>query len=71
MASKQKSKKPRQIGKQKIEKKPFINPKHKSTFWTILLIVILLILFIMNNTRRVPEQGPYPPNYNPERVEGN
>ena len=56
MAKKQKNKKPRQIGKQKIEKKPLIDPKHKSTIWTILVVVVLLIFFIVNNTREVPEE---------------
>jgi hypothetical protein len=26
--------------------------------------VILVIFFIVNNTRYVPDQGPYPPSYN-------
>ena len=57
--------KERQIGKKTIEKKPLINPKYKNTFWTAVIVVILLIFFIVNNTRSVPEQGPYPPSYNP------
>jgi len=65
MPKNQKQKKLRQIGKQKIEKKPLINPKHKNTFWTIVVVVILLLFFIVNNTRKVPEQGPYPPGYIP------
>ena len=68
MAQKQKNKKPRQIGKQKIEKKPLIDPKHKSTIWTTTILIILLIFFIINNTREVPAEGPYPPNYKSENV---
>jgi uncharacterized integral membrane protein len=37
--------------------------KHKSTIWTVIIIIILAIFFIVNNTRKVPEHGPYPPNY--------
>ncbi|HKI77493.1 MAG TPA: hypothetical protein VKA26_03015 [Ignavibacteriaceae bacterium] len=61
-----KNKKERQIGKPNEEKKHLINPKHKNTIWTIIIVVILLIFFIVNNTRSVPDHGPYPPNYNPK-----
>ena len=44
-------------------KEPDFYHKHKSTFWTIILIVILTFFFIVNNTRKVPAEGPYPPNY--------
>jgi hypothetical protein len=57
--------KERQIGKKTIEKKPLINPKYKNTFWTAVIVFILLIFFIVNNTSSVPVQGPYPPSYNP------
>lgn len=65
MAKQNKRKKQRQFGKQKPEKKPLIDPKHKSTVWTVIIIIILIIFFIVNNTRDVPEEGPYPPNYKP------
>lgn len=55
----------RKIGKQVIEKKPAMDPKLKSTIWTVITIIILLIFFIVNNTRNEPEEGPYPPNYTP------
>jgi len=55
----------RKIGKQVITKKPLIDPKLKNTIWTILTIIVLLIFFIINNTRTEPEEGPYPPNYTP------
>ncbi len=64
MAQKKGKPKERQIGKKPPEKKPLINPRYKNTFWTIVVLVILLIFFIVNNTRSVPEHGPYPPNYN-------
>jgi len=63
MSKRKKNTKDRQIGKKPVEKKPLINPKHKNTIWTIVILLILLIFFIVNNTRDVPEQGPYPPNY--------
>lgn len=66
MAQKQSKPRERQIGKKQPEKKHLINPKYKNTFWTIVVLLILLIFFIVNNTRSVPQQGPYPPSYNPE-----
>ncbi|HLG33030.1 MAG TPA: hypothetical protein VI362_08295 [Ignavibacteriaceae bacterium] len=71
MASKQNNKKQSPIGKQKIEKKSSVNPKHKNTVWTAIVLAILLVLFIINNTREIPEEGPYPPNHIPEKVQGN
>jgi uncharacterized integral membrane protein len=62
--TKQKSTPPigKQSGKQ-IEKEPDFYTKHKSTLWTMIVLIVLTIFFIINNTREVPEQGPYPPNY--------
>lgn len=61
----QKTVKERQIGKNtRPAKKPLIDPRYKNTFWTGVVIVILIIFFIINNTREVPESGPYPPTYN-------
>ena len=57
--------KERQIGKKTVEKKTLINPKYKNTIWTAVIVLILLIFFIVNNTRSVPDQGPYPPSYTP------
>ena len=37
--------------------------KHKSTIWTVLVLIILTYFFIVNNTRKVPAEGSYPPNY--------
>ena len=42
--------------------------KHKSTIWTVVVLIILTYFFIVNNTRKVPEEGPYPPNYNQSRT---
>ncbi len=65
MAQKKSKPRERQIGKKKPVKKPLINPRYKNTFWTIIVFLILLIFFIINNTRPVPEHGPFPPSYNP------
>jgi hypothetical protein len=65
MAKPDKNRKPRQIGKQKIEKKPLIDPKHKNSIWTIIIVIVLVVFFIVNNTREIPDEGLYPPNYNP------
>jgi hypothetical protein len=54
------------IGKQVVKqvvKEPDFYDKHKSTIWTTIVLIILTIFFIINNTRKVPDQGPYPPNY--------
>ena len=62
--SKQKSTYP--IGNQVVKqvvKEPDFYDKHKSTIWTTIVLIILTIFFIINNTRKVPDQGPYPPNY--------
>ncbi len=70
MAQKKYKPKNRQIGKIKVpEKKPLINPRYKNTIWTIIIIVILVIFFIINNTKPVPDRGPYPPGFNPGSAE--
>jgi hypothetical protein len=79
MSKRQKEKRQRQFGKKGSQQSPkknetkkhLIDPKHKNTLWTVIIVVVLLIFFIVNNTRDVPEEGPYPPNYNPEKVEVN
>lgn len=56
--------KTRKIGTQKKpEKKPLIDPRYKSMIYTIIVLVIIALFFIINNTRKEPEQGPYPPDY--------
>ena len=65
MAQKRDIKQERQIGKRKTEKKPLIDPRYKNAIWTAIILIILLIFFIVNNTKDVPERGPYPPNYRP------
>lgn len=47
-------------------KKPLINPKYKNTVYTVAVIVIFAIFFVVNNSRTEPEQGPYPPDYEPQ-----
>jgi hypothetical protein len=42
-----------------------MDPKLKSTIWTVTTIIVLIVFFIINNTRTEPEEGPYPPNYIP------
>lgn len=70
MAKKNQKKRERQIGKTKaVQKKHLIDPRYKNAFWTTLILVVLLIFFIVNNTREVPETGPYPPGYNPQKAE--
>ena len=50
--------------KKESERKSDFYHKHKSTVWTIIILIILAIFFIKNNSRETAEQGPYPPNYN-------
>jgi uncharacterized integral membrane protein len=71
MAKNYKVAKERKIGKQVAEKKPLIDPKLKNTIWTVITIIVLLIFFIVNNTRTEPEEGPYPPNYTPAKINTN
>ena len=68
MANKKHKIKQRQIGKSKPTKKPLIPERHKNAFWTIIILIIMIVFFIVNNTRNEPDQGPYPPGYNPSRV---
>lgn len=63
MNQKKNKSKERQIGKTNVQKKHLIDPRYKNTVVTALIFIILLIFFVINNTRDVPEQGPYPPNY--------
>jgi hypothetical protein len=70
MAKKNKTNQPKinypigkQPAKQQAEKEPDFYHKHKSTIWTVIVLVVLTFFFIVNNTRKVPEQGSYPPNY--------
>lgn len=53
----------RTLGKQ--TKKPLIDPRYKNFVYTTGFIIVVLVLFIVNNSQSEPEQGPYPPNYNP------
>jgi len=65
MAKEKKKNQARQIGKTALqEKKPLIDPKLRSRIETIVFLVVLLFFFILNNTRKEPERGPYPPFYN-------
>lgn len=68
MAKNNKVVKDRKIGKQVVEKRPGLDPKTKNTIWTVVTIIVLLVFFIVNNTRTEPEEGPYPPNYTPSKV---
>jgi len=65
MAKEKKKNQSRQIGKTPAqEKKPLLDPKLKSRIETIVFLLVLLFFFILNNTRKEPESGPYPPFYN-------
>ncbi len=70
MAQKKGKPRERQIGKTKPVKKHFIDPKYQNTFWTAVVIIILIVFFIVNNTRSVPDHGPYPPSYTPSSERG-
>jgi len=70
MAKKNKTKQPKTnypIGKsaakqQELKEQDFYH-KHKSNIWTIIVLIVLTFFFIVNNTRKVADEGPYPPNY--------
>jgi hypothetical protein len=64
MSLNEKKQKDRKIGKSETPKKHLIDPRYQNLFWTSLTIVVLLVFFIINNTRKEPDQGPYPPYYN-------
>ena len=56
------------FGNKESSKKPDFYGEHKNTIWTIIVLIVLTIFFIVNNTRDVPERGPYPPNYNEKNI---
>lgn len=65
MAKEKKRNQARQIGKTPLqEKKPLLDPKLKSRIETIVFLLVVLFFFVLNNTRKEPESGPYPPFYN-------
>jgi len=67
----QKNLKPKESGKRTLgtkTKKPLIDPRYKNFIYTTLFIGVILVFFIVNNSQSEPEQGPYPPNYNPETM---
>lgn len=55
--------KERKIGTKQQAKKPLIDPKYKNLVFTGILIVVIAVFFIVNNSQNEPAQGPYPPNY--------
>lgn len=64
------SQKKRKIGKQAREEEQVgMTPKQKNYLYTGIFLVVVTIFFIINNTGNGEEQGPYPPNYNPNPVE--
>jgi hypothetical protein len=63
MAKKPSKPRQREIGRTRKEKKHLIDPRYKNLFWTVVFVVVLTIFFIINNTRKTPESGPYPPGY--------
>lgn len=67
MANKNRKPRERQIGRNTTAKKPLIDPKYKNTFWTVLIVLVLIIFFIINNTRAVPDQGSHPPGFSREQ----
>ena len=54
---------------EKVEKKQLIDPKYKNIVYTGTFLVVVLLLFIINNTNGEPEKGPYPPNYDANPTE--
>lgn len=67
MGKKPNKPKPREIGRTKLQKKHLIDPRYKNLFWTIVFLVVMVIFFIYNNTRAVPDSGPYPPGYDAQK----
>lgn len=57
----------REIGRTKFEKKHLIDPRYKNLFWTLVFLAVLLVFFIINNTRETPASGPYPPGYDSKK----
>ena len=58
--------KKRKIGKSQVEEEKLVfglNQKQRGRVYTILFFVVVIVLFIINNSTDGTKQGPYPPNY--------
>ncbi len=69
MSQKNNKKTERKIGTQQTERKLLINPKYKNMIYTGMFLAVVLVFFVINNTQSEPNQGPYPPNYDPAQVQ--
>ncbi|MBU0472731.1 MAG: TlpA family protein disulfide reductase [Bacteroidetes bacterium] len=61
------SQKNRKIGKSQVEGEKIVfglNKKQRSRVYTVLFFVVVLVLFITNNSGDDSQPGPFPPNYN-------
>lgn len=66
------SQKNRKIGKSQIEGEKLVfglTQKQRSRVYTILFFVVVLILFIVNNSGDDSQPGPFPPNYNQTKAD--
>jgi len=44
----------------------FLDRRYRGIMETIVFLIIAIVFFIINNTRKEPEHGPYPPSYAPD-----
>lgn len=58
-----KTRKPAVDQEENVKGKQPMTKKQKNYVYTGIFFVVVLILFIVNNTNGEPEQGPYPPHY--------
>lgn len=70
MAKKSKSLvKEKKIGTTIVSKRSFWSyKKNRSRVYTLIILLVMLYFFIVNNTKDEPKEGPYPPGYVPNQL---
>jgi hypothetical protein len=73
MAKKSKSvAKEKKIGTTIVSKRSFWSyKKNRSRVYTLIILLVMLYFFIVNNTKYEPKEGPYPPGYIPNQLNSN
>jgi hypothetical protein len=60
--------KQQKLGSTVITKKSFWSyRKNRSRVYTLIFLLIMIYFYIINNSKVEPEEGPYPPGYNPSQ----
>jgi hypothetical protein len=44
----------------------YLDRRYRGMIETIIFVIVAIIFFVINNTRKEPDHGPYPPHYGPD-----